>query len=255
MPEDFELLSFLFLAGAVFIAAFIDSIAGGGGLISLPAFIAFGLPTEMALGTNKLAASFSTVESSYRFAKSGNVNWGIIKRLAPFSMLGAIVGVKSVLLIDKSYLTPIIFVCLILVLIYTCINKKMGSSDEFMGMTSENIRNGRIMAFALGFYDGFLGPGTGSFLIFLLIKIFKFNFIKASGNAKLLNLASNMMSMVLFVYYGKIVYFYALSAALVMILGAKLGSKMAITKGSAFIKPVFLIVTAIVTIKMGLSFL
>lgn len=255
LPESFELMSFVFLSGAVFVAAFIDSIAGGGGLISLPAFIASGIPTEIALGTNKLAASMSTVESSMRFAKSGKVNWEMVKKLAPFSMIGAMMGVRAVLLIDKKYLTPIIFCCLVLVLAYTLINKKMGNEDDFLGLDSSNLTKGKIMALSLGFYDGFLGPGTGSFLIFLLIRIFKLDFIKASGNAKLLNLSSNLMSMVLFIYYGKVSYFYALSAAVFMVMGAKLGSKMAISKGSKFIKPVFLVVTAVVTIKMGLGFI
>ncbi|MGX6592290.1 sulfite exporter TauE/SafE family protein [Cetobacterium ceti] len=251
--STFTLSTFIFLSIACFSAAFIDAIAGGGGLISLPAFIASGLDPHMALGTNKLAAMFSTIGSARRFAKSKKINWNLILKLAPLSFVGAVVGAKTVLLIDQKYLYPIAFFLLISVLFYTLLNKKLGDFDSFQGVTKKSFLYGLLMAFSLGFYDGFFGPGTGSFIIFALIKIFKFDFMKASGNAKILNLASNISSVITFMYYGKIAYVYSLSMGLIMILGATLGSAMAIKKGTKFIRPIFLIVTAIVTIKMGLT--
>ncbi|MBC2855520.1 TSUP family transporter [Cetobacterium sp. 2A] len=245
--------NFLFLATACFAAAFIDSIAGGGGLISFPAFIAAGLNPHLALGTNKLAAFFSTVGSTIGFARSGKINWNISLKIASFSFIGAILGVKTVLLIDQKYLYPIAFLLLVFVLIYTLYNKKMGNIDSFEGPTKENMFFGFIVAFVLGFYDGFFGPGTGSFIIFALIKIFKFDFMRASGNAKVLNLASNVSSVLTFMYYGKIAYFYALSIGVIMLIGASVGAKFAVSKGTKFIRPVFLIITTIVTIKMGMN--
>lgn len=246
--------SFIFLMAACFCAAFIDAIAGGGGLISLPAFLAAGLDPHMALGTNKLAAFFSTSGSAFKFAKSGKINWKLIKILVPFSFLGAVLGVKSVMLIDSKYLYPLAFFLLIFVLIYTLKNKTLGDNDNFIGVDSKNIKYGILIAFSLGFYDGFFGPGTGSFIIFSFIKIFKLDFIKASGNSKFLNLASNVASVITFIYYGKVAYLYSISVGVVMLIGASIGAKVAVSKGTAFIRPIFLIVTAIVTVKMAFTF-
>lgn len=253
--SDITLSAFLFLAMACFFAAFIDAIAGGGGLISVPAFLAVGLDPHLALGTNKLAASFSTVGSAFKFAHSGKVDWKMVKYMMPFSFVGAILGVKAVVAIDSKYLYPISFAFLVFVLLYTLKNKKLGEKDEFTGLTDKNLKIGALMAFILGFYDGFFGPGTGSFIIFGLIKIYKLDFIKASGNAKFLNLASNISSVITFIYYRKISYFYAISIGILMLFGAAFGAKCAVSKGSKFIRPVFLVVTSIVTIKMLVTFI
>lgn len=245
--------TFLFLGVACFIAAFIDAIAGGGGLITVPAYLASGLPAHIALGTNKVSSSIGTVASSLKFATSGKVNKEMVKRMIPFSFIGALMGVRTVVLIDSKYLYPIAIVLLLLVLIYTLINKKMGEENNFTGLNKTNIRQGKIMAFVMGFYDGFFGPGTGSFIIFALIKIFKLDFTNASGNAKILNLTSNLASMFLFIYLGKVNFFYSIPIGIIMVFGATLGAKMAVSKGTSFIKPIFLVVTTIVLVKMILE--
>lgn len=245
--------TFIFLGIACFIAAFIDAVAGGGGLITVPAYLASGLPAHIALGTNKVSSSIGTIASSWKFATSGKVNWMMIRKLIPFSFLGALMGVKTVVLINSKYLYPIAIVLLLLVLIYTLINKKMGEENQFKGLDKKNTRNGKVMALIMGFYDGFFGPGTGSFIIFALIRIFKLDFTNASGNAKFLNLTSNIASMLLFIYLGKVNFFYSVPIGIIMIFGATLGAKTAVTKGTAFIKPMFLIVTTIVLIKMILE--
>lgn len=252
--SEITVLNFLFLTVACFCAAFIDAIAGGGGLISYPAFLATGLNPHLALGTNKLAAFFSTSGSALKFARSGKIKWKLMAYLIPFSFIGAVLGVESVMLIEDKYLYPIAFVLLAFVLIYSLMNKNLGDKSEFKKLESKTIKLGIAMAFVFGFYDGFFGPGTGSFLIFSLIKIFKFDFIEASGNSKYLNLASNIASVITFMYFGKIAYIFALSMGFIMIIGSTLGAKVAITKGSRFIRPVFLIITTIVTIKMGITF-
>ncbi|MGL5988459.1 sulfite exporter TauE/SafE family protein [Cetobacterium sp.] len=253
--SDITFVNFMFLASAGFIAAFVDAIAGGGGLISLPAFLAAGIPPHTALGTNKLAAFFSSSGSAFGFLRSGKVNLRLIKYCVPFSFLGAILGVKSVLLIDSKYLYPIAFGLLVAVLVYTFKHKNLGECDNFEGFNSKNIKLGILTALLLGFYDGFFGPGTGSFIIFSLIKIFKFDFISSSGNSKFLNLASNIASVLAFMYYGKINYVAALAVGVFMLFGASVGAKVAITRGTKFIRPVFLVVTTIVTLKMAITFL
>ena len=233
--QDFSFQKFLILAVFCFLAAVVDAISGGGGLISLPAYFAIGLPTHIALGTNKLSAFLSTFASAFKFWKAKKVNVEIVSRLFLFSLAGAVLGVRTAVAIDKKYFSPISFVILIIVFVYALKNK--------------------IMAFSLGFYDGFLGPGTAAFLMFCLIKIFKLDFSSASGNTKILNLSSNFASLVVFGYLGKLNFAYGLPIALVMTAGALIGSKLAITKGNKFIKPVFLVVTSILIVKMLIDML
>ncbi|QNM15587.1 MULTISPECIES: TSUP family transporter [Fusobacterium] len=242
--------TFIFLLIACFLASFIDAVSGGGGLISLPAYLASGIPPHVALGTNKVSACIATVASSAKFATSGKINWTLMRKIAIFSFIGAFLGVRTILLVDSKYLYPITIVLLVTVLGYTLMNKKMGYENEFTGLTEQNIRYGRIMAFVMGFYDGFFGPGTGSFLIFMLIRIFKLDFTHASGNAKILNLTSNIASVIMFIYFKKVNYLYSVPVGIIMMLGALLGAKTAVSKGTKFIKPMFLIVTTVVLLKM-----
>lgn len=252
--QDINIQSLIFLCVACFFAAFVDAVAGGGGLISLPAYLASGLDPKIALGTNKLSSTFSTTASAFKFAKSGKVNWELLKRTLFFSFLGSVAGTLSVqLLIKPHYIMPIAIIFLTIVLIYTLMNKKIGVTNEFSGLTRENISLGIVMAFLIGFYDGFFGPGTGSFLIFALIKIFKFDFINASGNAKFYNLASNIASLITVIILGRVNYTYAIIVGIVMVFGSMLGVKFAVTKGAKFIKPIFITVTVLVLIKMSLE--
>ncbi|MDR1835636.1 MAG: TSUP family transporter [Fusobacteriaceae bacterium] len=246
--------SFVFLAIACFCAAFIDAISGGGGLITVPAYLASGLPPHIALGTNKVAVFFSATSSFTKFAQSGKVNWVLAKRTALFSLAGAALGVVTVVkFIASRYLYPIAIVMLLAVLIYTLYNKNMGTTNAFRGLTDQNVFRWSLMAFALGFYDGFFGPGTGSFLIFALIKIFHYDFTNASGNAKVYNLMSNIGSVIFFAIFGKANYILAVSIGLIMMVGGFLGAKFAVRGGAKFIKPVFLSITTIVLTKMILE--
>ena len=248
---EFDIVKFLILAVFCFIAAVVDAISGGGGLISLPAYFAVGFPPHMALGTNKLSAFLSTFASAFKFWKAKKINVEIVSKLFAFSLAGAAIGVKTAVSIEPKYFKPISFVTLILVFLYTLKNKNIGEVNYYKGTTPKTLLIGKIMAFSLGFYDGFLGPGTGSFLIFCLIKIFKLDFSSASGNTKILNLSSNFASLVVFAFLGKLNWVYGLSIAVVMTFGAIIGSRLAILKGNKFIKPVFLIVTSILILKMS----
>ena len=247
-----ELLSseFIILACLCFIGAFIDSVAGGGGLITLPAYLASGLPPHIALGTNKLSSFFSGVGSSINYARSGKINWKLMKKLAPFSLAGAFIGVKIIIGTKPQYINYIVFIALVIVLFYTMANKKMGHESTFTGLTKSNITKGMIMAFVIGFYNGFLGPGTGSFLVFFLMKIFGYDFVEANGDSKILNLVGNLTSLLVFGISGKVYFLYGIPISIVMILGAQCGSRCAINKGSKYIKPVFLTVTTVTVLKM-----
>lgn len=247
--------TFLFLSIAGFIAAFVDSIAGGGGLISIPAFLIAGINPHYALGTNKFAATTASFTSSVKFARSGKVNFKFIKYIAPFTFVGAVLGVNTVLSIDQKVLYPLVTILILLVGLYTVFSKKLGQDNNFEGISIKNIVKGTIIGFIIGFYDGFFGPGTGSFLIFAFIKIFKYDFVNASGNGKILNFTSNIASLIMFAIKGKIMYTYGIVVAIAMIFGAYFGTKAALKNGARLIKPLFVIMSIGAAIKLIIQYL
>ena len=240
----------LFLVVTGFIAAFIDSVVGGGGLISLPALLLTGLPPTLALGTNKLASLMCSSTSTLSFLRSGKIDLNIIKYLFPLSFIGSALGVITVQQIPSQFLKPMVVVMLIIVTIYTFTRKEWGDTSTYQGMTKKTAYLSGIAAFSIGFYDGFFGPGTGSFLIFGLIHIFGFNFIKASGNAKILNFVSNISALVIFALRGQIYYLIGLPVALSMVMGAQVGTQLALKNGAKLIKPIFVTMSLAVAAKL-----
>lgn len=249
---DFEItmVKVIFLCIAGFVAAAVDAIAGGGGLINLPAILAAGVPPHFALGTNKFSSSFGAITSAYTFMSSGKVYIPLMKYAVPCTLVGSVIGVLTALRIDQSFLQIIILVLIFATAIYTIVKKDFGSEDKFDGLTGQNITQGCVFAFSLGFYDGFFGPGTGSFLIFLFIKIYGFDFTIAAGNSKVLNFVSNITSLVMFALNGKIYYMLGIPIGLAMIAGARLGSKIAIKNGAKVIKPIFVTIALVLTLKL-----
>lgn len=238
-----------------FIAAAVDSIAGGGGLISLPAFLLVGLPTRLALGTNKFCSTSGTLMSSFEYAKNSKMNFKLLKYLFPFTFLGAALGVLVVLNINETFVQSLALILILFVGLFSIFSKSRGITNNFKGLNIKNIFLGILLAFAIGFYDGFLGPGTGSFLIFGLISIFGFDYINASGNAKFLNLISNITALILFAVHGQVNYILAIPVAICMIFGARLGTRLALLKGAKIIKPVFISMSLAVAVKMLVSIL
>lgn len=251
--RDFNMQTFLFLTVACFIASFIDAIAGGGGLISVPAFVASGLPIHMAMGSNKMAATFSVLGSTIKYFTSGKINFKLLKYPIIFGSIGSALGACVVSNTSEEILEPLIFVMLLAVVVYTFINKNMGIKDEFTGQTAKNTFWGTVMSFVMCFYIGFFGPGGGSFLLFGLLKVYKFDFIRASGNAKVLNLIANIAGLATFIYFGNVSYLYSILVGGVMYVGGQCGAKYAIKKGSKFIRPFFLIVSIITIAKMAVE--
>ncbi len=245
-----SITSILLVCVAGFLGAVVDAIVGGGGLITTPALLAAGLPTHLALGTNKFASSLGTISSSYHYYKSGNMNLKLLKYLLPFSLLGSVVGVLTVLAIDPGFLKVLIIILVVIIGLYTLLKKDLGLKDCFTNLSKQKIKYGIILAIIFGFYDGFFGPGTGSFLIFGLISIFGFDFKNASANSKLMNFFSNFTALVLFLINGKILFSVGIPMAICMMFGAKVGAKLAIKNGASFIKPIFVIVSFTLVIKM-----
>ncbi|NLY20852.1 MAG: TSUP family transporter [Tissierellia bacterium] len=243
----------IFLCVMCYIGAFVDAIAGGGGLITLPSYFIAGIDTNFALGTNKFASSSGTLMSTYTFAKKGYIDKELMKRLLPFTLIGAVLGAQTVSILDPNILRPIIVFLLIAVGLYTYFAKDIGLVYNYKGFNKNNLIAGCLLALGLGFYDGFFGPGTGSFIIFGLIKLYGFDFTHASGNAKAMNLMSNVASLVVFAINGNIMYLMGVPIALSMMLGGKMGSNTALKKGSKFIKPIYIIMAFAAAIKVVLD--
>ncbi|PZD95787.1 hypothetical protein DNH61_10030 [Paenibacillus sambharensis] len=235
-----QIIVLIFLLG--FLAAFFDSVVGGGGLISVPALLLTGLPVPVVLGTNKLASTMSSLTSTIAFARSGKIDYSVVKYLIPFSLTGAVLGTYTVRHVPVELLKPAVIVLLIGVTIYTLLKKDWGSISTYTGLTNKTRALSIIAAFAIGFYDGFFGPGTGSFLIFAFLFL-GFDFVTAAGNAKVLNFTSNAASLMTFILMGSVNYMYGIIMGIAMIAGALAGSRLAIRKGASYIRPLFIIVT------------
>ena len=241
---DLDLYTVGFLIVAGFVACFIDSTVGGGGLISTPALLALGMPVPLALGTNKLAASTGALTSVISFWRAGKINKKVALCFMPLSFIGSAVGAYVVYLLPEALMKNIIVVMLVAVAIYTYFRKDWGDVAAKEDMGVKELIAVALLALALGFYDGFFGPGTGSFLIFGFLFI-GCDFVTAAGNAKALNFASGMGALMSFALSGSVVWMYGVIMAVGMIFGAILGSRMAITKGAAYVRPLYLLVTSV----------
>ncbi|WP_127586442.1 sulfite exporter TauE/SafE family protein [Paenibacillus koleovorans] len=247
-----EMLIFLVTAG--FLASFIDSVVGGGGLISVPALLLTGLPPGMVLGTNKLGGTASSLTSSTSFLLSGKINKKLVMWLFPLSLLGSVGGAFLVKLIPGDSLRPIVVVLLILVTLYTLFKKNWGSISTYRGLGKRAAWLSAVVALVIGLYDGFFGPGTGSFLIFAFL-LLGFDFVGAAGNAKVLNLASNLGSLVTFACLGYVNYYYGIPMAISMVVGALIGSQFAIRRGAAYVKPLFILISTLLIGKQLWDFI
>jgi uncharacterized protein len=243
---DPSLLIILIVFG--FLAAFIDSVVGGGGLIALPALLFTGLTPAAAVATNKLAGSIGSLTSTIMFYRSGELDLRSVYKFFPLTFIGSMIGAWTVHLINPELLKPLMFVMLAAVAIYTIFKKNWGSISTYKKLSIHHIIIFIILIFAIGFYDGFIGPGTGSFLMFGFLMI-GFDFLKAAGNAKFLNFGSNIAALLMFMYLGQINYAYGLPMGLSQMAGAICGSKFAIKRGSGYVRALFIIVTFLLLAK------
>ena len=231
-----------------FVGAFINATVGGGGLITLPALLFVGLPPSAAIATNKLAATMGNLTSTITFFKAGKVDLKLMGPIVPFVFIFSMLGAYTVHLIDSSILTPLIIIMLIVVLVFTVLKKNWGAIDEHKPFTwkTGTLFVGSLLV--LGFYDGFFGPGTGSFIIFAFLMM-GFDFLQAAGNAKLLNFTSNIAALIMFLILGEVVFVYGLIMGVSMIVGAFFGTKFALKKGTSFVRILFIVMTIVLIVK------
>ncbi len=234
----------------IFLSSFVDSIAGGGGLISLPAYMITGIPVHFAFGCNKFSASVGTFFSTLRYYKNGKINVKSAAASAIFSLIGAAIGSKVNLLISTLLLKQI---CIFLIPVVAVIVLFGGNKAPLR----ERLLEGpmlyitcSLIGFFVGMYDGLIGPGMGTFFILAYTSLIGFDYVTASGNAKVANLASNVSSLIVYLLAGKIYFALAVPATLCSILGGWLGSGMAIRNGAPFIKLVLVVVLTGIVLKL-----
>ena len=252
---DIPLYIILILIVASFFASFIDSIAGGGGLIMIPALLLAGISPQFALGTNKLVAICGTGTALVNFIRKGKVIWQIALPGLVCSFVGSVLGTKAILLFDEATVTKIIMWILPFTAIVTFIPKKHLKSSLNDFSKKDIYVLGPLICFTIGFYDGFFGPGAGTFLIIAFYAVLGMNTVNASAVAKVINLASGVGAFVTFALAGKILYGLALPLIVANILGGYVGSKIAISKGHSFIKAMIVFVFIIMFVSLLIKFL
>jgi uncharacterized protein len=246
-------LELIILCFAALIAGFIDAIVGGGGLVQTPATLITlpQFPVATLLGTTKIPSFFGTSIAAFQYAKRVALQWKLLAAMSVIAFLAAYSGSLCVSHISNSFMKPIMFVILILVVIYTYTKKDFGTATTKNKSLKNEIIYGTIFSLLIGFYDGFIGPGTGSFLVMFFISILGYDFLKASAHAKFVNLATNIGSIFFFAGNGNILFSYAIPMAICNLIGSFLGARLAILKGNKFIRVFFMIVVAGTIIRFG----
>ena len=236
------------LFGVGLFAGMVDSVAGGGGLITIPAFLAMGLSPQDALGTNKLQACFGSGSATFHFARAKEVDLKSCGRGILFTALGAALGTLTVQLANPGFLKQLIPVLLIAIALYTLLTPKLGLEDAKPRLGSAAFH--LLFGLGLGFYDGFFGPGVGSFWIIAYVSLLGFNMKKATANTKVMNFTSNLTSLLFFFIGGHVLVVKALAMAAGQLVGARIGVGLVLRRGARFVRPVFLAVAFAMALKL-----
>lgn len=251
--SDYSLLTLLILSVLAFMAGFIDAVVGGGGLIQLPALLVTlpNSPLPTIFGTNKIAALSGTSMAAFQYAKRIRFNIKLLITISIASFIASYFGAKIVSIINPATLKPIILVILIAIAIYTFIKKDLGKVTTKQLSLTRKMLFGAAIGLIIGFYDGFFGPGTGSFFVLAFVVILGFEFVQASAYAKIVNCMTNISALIVFIRQGNYILGIAILMAIFNIAGSIIGSKMALKRGNGFIRVFFLIIVTIMIIRYG----
>jgi len=247
---EFDLI--LLLVAALF-AGFVDAVAGGGGLIQVPALL-MALPAESpatVFGTNKVSSIFGTANAALRYARRIALPWGIALPAAAAAFLFSFAGAMVVAWLPRAVVRPLVLGLLVLVMIYTAIRPEFGAVSGSRLEPSLERRWALLAGALLGFYDGFFGPGAGSFMIFAFVRLFRLDFLHASSAAKVVNFATNAAALAYFVPSGHVLCITGLAMAVFNIAGALLGARLALRHGSGFVRWVFLVVASVLIARLA----
>lgn len=246
--------SFLIVCPMLFLAGFVDSIAGGGGLISLPAYLLAGLPVHMAIGTNKFSSAFGTTLSTVRFIRQRLVIARFAIPSVFFGFSGSAIGAKLSLLVSETVLKSLLLVVLPIAA-FCVLNRRIFRPNE-----SDNIKYDfktffvvMLSAFLVGIYDGLYGPGTGTFLIISFSVFAKFSIKRANAHTKVINLSTNIAALSVFLLNGQVLIPLGIAAAVSNMLGNYAGSGLVMTKGVKIVKPIIIFVLTLLLVKIILG--
>lgn len=234
-------------------AGFIDAVVGGGGLIQMPfLLITFPkMPLPVLFGTNKIAALAGTSIAAFKYAQRITFNYKLLFIIALSSFISSFFGAQIVSQIDAGILKPVILVILIIIVIYTFFKKNLGSVETKELPLKKQILYGSGIGLVVGFYDGFFGPGTGSFFVLGFVVILGFEFVKASAYSKIINCVTNVSSLIVFINQGNYILDLAILLAVFNIIGSFIGSHLALKKGNGFIRIIFMVIVSIMILKYG----
>lgn len=242
----------LILVVCAFAAGFIDAIAGGGGLLTVPALLASGLPPHVALGTNKLAATFGSLTAATTFYKKRLFDPTFWQISFWYTAVGAIAGTVAVSYLDPSILNKLLPILIGFSAFYALFNRTAAVKHNLLPSKTNKLKTQQAtQGFTLGFYDGFAGPGTGAFWTVSNLYLYKMNILLSSGVARSMNFVSNFFSLVTFIYLGYINWFLGISMGLFLMIGAYTGAHSAIRFGNKFIRPLFTIVVTCMALKLA----
>ncbi|MEK6806818.1 MAG: TSUP family transporter [Pseudomonadota bacterium] len=245
------------LCGFAFLAGFIDAAAGGGGLIQVPALFVLmpGVPPATLLGTNKFASIWGTLSATIQYSRHVRLDWRVALPTCLAALAFGYLGAQGVASVDPTVFKPLVLVLLVAVLAYTLWKKDLGALHAPKLAGRMQIFVALSTGAVLGFYDGFFGPGTGSFLVFAFVGLFGFSFLAASATAKLVNLITNLAALAYFASYGHVLYATAIPMAVFNVLGSLLGSRLAIKKGSGFVRAIFVLVVSALILRFAYDLL
>jgi uncharacterized membrane protein YfcA len=243
-----ETAAFLALAG--FLAGLVDSVVGGGGVISLPALLLAGVPVQVSLGTNKVAGTCASVTASTVFARAGRMDRAVLRLALVPVALAAAVGAYAATRVDPGALRVLILLAVIAAAAWAGLRpvRDEGGSTR----PSTRLRAiGVVVLTAIGFYDGILGPGTGLFLFAVLVALERLAFVEAAGTGRALNLASNVGALLVFAMLGRVNLVFGLTMGAGVVLGARTGAGQAISRGAAFVRPMLVLAAALIVLRLG----
>lgn len=251
--NEYGVITIILLSISAFTAGFIDAVVGGGGLIQAPfLLITFPkTPVPVLFGTNKIAALAGTSIAAFKYAKRITFNYKLLFVIALSCFISSYLGAQIVNRIDSNLLKPLILVILIVIAIYTFIKKNLGAVETKELSFNKQMLYGSCIGLIVGFYDGFFGPGTGSFFVLGFVVVLGFEFVKASAYAKIVNCITNISALIVFINHGHYILHLAILMAMFNITGSFIGSHLALKKGNEFIRTIFLFIVSVMILKYG----
>lgn len=252
LPPDLGWQGLLALALVALAAGFVDAVVGGGGLLQLPALLLVpGITPVQALATNKLASIFGTATSSLTYYRRVGPDLRTALPMAGFALAGSYLGATLATLLPVAVFKPVIVLALLGVAVFTATRPTLGSLTELRFSGGHHYGRAAAIGAGIGCYDGLLGPGTGTFLVIALVSVLGYSFLEASAKAKIVNFATNLGALALFVPHGAVLWAVGLVLAVANMAGGYLGSRTAIARGTGFIRVAFLVVVGVLIVKLG----